>query len=168
MDFPSSQSGGQIVTVGRLFFGHRHFLEGEDVMCCRWSVLALLFPCIRLPAIIGNQSGIVFFKCHSVWKWGSESWSKWNGRANGSAHFLEPSWEHSVKVKRFSFIFSGAWCPLFFFSSRMKLRGAFVLWARCICCFCFYCVFVVVAREHFPVETADLIVRFVICTITFH
>lgn len=97
-----------------------------------------LYP---LPAMIGDQSGIVFFKCHRRLKMGSESWSKWNGRANGSAHFLEPSWEHSVRVKRFSFIFFAAWCLFFFFSISQKLRGAFVLYVWCICDCCYHCVF---------------------------
>lgn len=30
-----------------------------------------------LPAMIGEQSGIVFFKCHSVWKWGASHDQSW-------------------------------------------------------------------------------------------
>lgn len=43
--------GLPIVTVRRAdcdsrtsIYGCRHFLEREDVMCCRWAVSALLFP----------------------------------------------------------------------------------------------------------------------------
>lgn len=140
MDFPSPRSDGQIVTVGRLFFGHRHFLgRGCDVL-----QVGSVGPVISLYPLSSDDRRPKWdcvFQMSQRLKMGSESWSKWNSRANGSAHFLEPSWEHSVKVKRFLSFF-GAWCLVFFI--LQKLQGAFVLCAWCFCDFCFHCVFVFV------------------------
>ena len=89
-----------------------------------------------LPAMIGDQCGIVFFKCHTVWKWGEASHDQSGTTEQMVAFtFLEIVWEHSVKVKWFSFSF--LFLGVYFF----HLWGSFVL---CAWCFCYHCVFVIV------------------------
>lgn len=107
MAFLLSQSNGQMVTVGHRFLV-TVISQGERIWFAaggRGPVISLYPP----SSDDGRPKGDCVFQMSQRLKMGSESWSKRNGRANGSALFLEPSWQHSVKLKWLSFI-SGALC----------------------------------------------------------
>lgn len=87
--------------MGRLWQWDTDFLvsviSGRGVICCRRPASVLLFPCVPLSAMMADQSGIVFFQMSQCLKMKSESWSKWNGRENGSAQQVG----NAVKLNRF-------------------------------------------------------------------
>lgn len=87
--------------MGRLWQWDTNFLvsviSGRGGYLLQEASVCPVISCIFLSALMADQSGIVFFQMSQCLKMKSESWSKWDGRENGSSHQAG----NTVKLKRF-------------------------------------------------------------------
>lgn len=119
-------------------YGCRHFVEGEDVMSCRWGAPALLFPPRPPPSHDGRPKWDCVFQMSQRFENGERVMIKVERRSK---------WQHSVfrsdsavsNWNGFSQYFwwgwGGALCcyfPFIFFLSWKKHQGSFVRWVWCL------------------------------------
>ena len=119
MDFPSSPSDGADCASVTPILWSLSFLGERGCDVLQVGIVGPAISLYPLPAMMGDQTDCVFQMSQRL-KTGSESWSKWSGRANGSSQFFWKQVENTMS--KLNGCLSCLWCLLSVFYCLFVLR----------------------------------------------